>query len=313
MSLDWEIYDLLLRRAESPIWGRFPRPPIAEISAKLKISPNTVWRKLGDWRRRGFLKGYLITPHPTLLGSGITRFTVSATDPIAKAKLLDDLEFVEGVILVINEVGVKLAVIGATEPSEGPQRLRELLRRLPGTASVSPAHRAWLPPCEGELFPEDWKLLAVLRSNPEASITRLASKTGRATKTLARQLATLRKSHRMLSMWLEDWSRFPSLVAGFTIRLEIGADPHYVRREFRAMVPGCQERAWFDFPPGEPGRGLTYMVEISCMAEIDSVLQVALGIRGVARVESTFRVADRVYPDWIDRRIELFRRGRAAG
>jgi DNA-binding Lrp family transcriptional regulator len=281
------------------------------VAARLKVSPNTVWRKLGDWRRRGFLKGYLILPHPTLLQASITRFTVAATDPISKARLLKDLELVEGVILAINEVGVKLAVIGATDLNDGPQRLRELLRRLPGTSVVSPPHRAWLPPCEGELTGEDWRLLTAVRSTPEASVTRLASKTGRSTKTVSRQLALLRKSHRMLSVWLEDWSRFPSLVAGFTLRLEPGADPSFVRREFRGMVPGSQERAWFDFPPGEPGRGLSYMVEMATTAEIDAVMQVALGIRGVARAETTFRVADREYPSWIDRRIDLLRRGRA--
>ncbi len=311
MTLDWEIYDQLLRRTESPIWGRFPRPPTAEVASRLRVSPNTVWRKLGDWRRRGFLRGYIILPHPNLLQAAITRYTVSATDPIAKARLLKDLELVEGVILAVNEVGVKLAVIGATELNDGPHRLRELLRRLPGTAVVSPPHRAWLPPCEGELTGEDWRLLTIVRNTPEAPVTRLASRMGRSTKTVSRQLALLRRSHRMLSMWLEDWSHFPSLVAGFTLRLEPGADPNYVRREFHGMVPGCQERAWFDFPPGEPGRGLTYMVEIATTAEIDTVVQAGLRIRGVARVENNFRVADRDYPTWIDRRIELLRRGRA--
>jgi DNA-binding Lrp family transcriptional regulator len=306
-SLDWELYRRLFLQSDHPIWGMFPNPPIRELATGLRVTTNTVWRRLSRWREIGFLQGYIILPHPQLLGVGLSEFTITLSDPAVTAKLLAELERVNGVLVATHDVGSIVRVIVVAEGEEAQQRRKESIRRLPGVLSLGPTRKAWLPSCGGSLSENDWSLLSALRKSPEASAVELAGRTGLAPKTISRHVTRLRVSHTMLSLRLEDWSLFPEVIARFRLRLGPGIEVIDVTRQFRKLVPSSLQLARLDSSPNGPSRELAFLAPLTTVSTIDDTVQAALSIPGVARVETGFRVREHAYPNWIDERIELLR------
>ena len=308
MLLDWEIYRHLLAPSENQSWGTFPHLPTSQIASRLGVSVDSIWRRLREWRRTGFLRGYLVLPHPQVFGVGLVAHTLSVTHPSDKKRLLNDLDLVDGVIFANTDVGPRVGVISIADKENSQQRRRELIRRMPGVASMGPTRKIWLPPMTGSLSMQDLRIVMVLRDSPECSTAELAHRTGVSTKTVYRRLTRMRESHVVLSHLLEDWTRFPGLIVGFRLKLAPETDWTVVGRRFESKVPGALLAPYVGGAPKARREFVTYETPVSAGPDIESVVETALGIPGVSTVETFFPMGERGYAGWIDDRIGLMNR-----
>lgn len=305
--MDWDLYRALFSPSANPLWGRFPHPPIGQLAARLGVSPNSVWRKLTEWRKTGFLRGYIVLPHPALLGVGLSGFCLKVSGPAEKRRLLTDLELVDGVIFSSYEVGPRVDVVVVADREEAQERRKKLIARLPGVTFVGATRELWLPRCEGFLSANDWSLITALRTSPEDSLLELADRTGLSVRTVTRRLARMQLSHTVLSHFLEDWTRFPGTVVVFQLGLRPGTDSLKVGPRFQEEVPSAVEIPWQFHPPGTPVNPVAYLAPVRTGPAIDDVVEVALGIPGVAKVETAFPGSEQGYPGWLDEHIGLLR------
>jgi DNA-binding Lrp family transcriptional regulator len=280
---------------------------MAEAGSSLGVSSNTIWRKLKEWRQSGFMRGFLILPHPQLLGIGLSVFCVHLAGPVEKQEFLSSLELIDGVLFSSTDVGSRVNLVVVADREAAQKRRKELISRVPGVTAVGATHKVWLPECHGFLSPIDWKLILALRSAPYDSIASLADKADLSSRTVSRHLLAFRKTNAVLSHALEDWTQFPGTVVGIHLELKQGADSPGVRRRFQSEVPNSLEMAWLDFPPGGPDTVQSYLVPVSSGPIIDSILRRALGIGGVTKATHSFPGTERGYSGWIDERIELVR------
>lgn len=300
MSLDWELYRELFPLDDNPIWGRFPNPPLAKVGERLGVSRKTVWRKLNEWREGGFLCGYLILPHPDLLGVGLTGFSLRVNGPGEKQRLLADLDLVDGVLLSSYEVGPKVDVLAVADSEASQAHRKELISRLAGVTSIGPSRKVWLPRCDGALSPRDLRIIAALRSDPEDTLAGLAGRVGVSVRTATRRMSRLRQTRALLSHCLEDWSRFPGTVVGLQLEVKPGFDARVVARQLVQRRPECLEIPSHVSPRGASLGRPTYLALVPSGPSIESLTSAALSIPGVAKAEHFFPGGERGYAGWID-------------
>ncbi|HZY69714.1 MAG TPA: Lrp/AsnC family transcriptional regulator [Thermoplasmata archaeon] len=303
MTVDWELYRELYASSEEPVWGMFPHPSLARIAARLNVTRNTVWRRMGQWTESGFVRGYEVIPHPSLLGVGLGACVVTLPDPRDKPRFLDELDLVDGVFLASYDVGPKVVLVVVTDLPESQDRRRRSIERLRGVSTVGPTGRVRLPLCRRQMSRDEWRLLAALRQNPSRSIDELATAVGSSTKTVSRRLRALRRANAMLSHIVEDFSGFPGTVASYVLRITPGVDSRVVARSTERRIPGLLEVPRLDVAPRAPAKDLIYWQEVPTVAAIETSIRQILEVSGIDRVDSYFTGGERAYRGWFDERI----------
>ncbi|MFI5417639.1 MAG: hypothetical protein ACHQ2Y_01895 [Candidatus Lutacidiplasmatales archaeon] len=303
MSQDWELYRKLYRATDSPVWGAFPHPDLTTLAGELNTTRSTIWRRLKEWRRSGFVRGYETIPNPGLFGVGLLTNEVRLADPRSRQRFLDELELIDGVFLANFDLGPRTMVVSVADMSTSQARRRELIRRIPGVESVLPPNPVWLPTCRRQLSIGDWRLISALRESPESSVVDLAGFLGVSAKTFSRRYRALRESHALLSYRVEDFTRFPGTVATFLARLHDGVDSRETAVRFEESMPGLLEIAHIDRPPFSSHNVLAYSLFVSSAASMEEAEAAALEVPGVVGVRTIFMGGERAYRGWFDERI----------
>ena len=308
--LDFAIYRYLSPGGEARFWaGRRiidPTIPAREIADRVGISENGVRARQRSLAERGFLGPKAVTPNPSLFGVR----TYVAELPVKQAgeveRILRDLALVEGVVFardVLDEEERKIRVHFVSEAESTTARRAALLRRLSPTGELHAPQPYWIPPCEHELSPLDWRVLEAVWLQPDASIADIGARVGISLKTTARRFHQLLESR---ACW---WTPGPTLeefpLALVWVYLNGPSDRESVAgkiaREASEWMPVASDGLGLD--PGDSPALIAGLVPGDAPAILERMLRKFVSFPGVTRVRRTFALGSTAYATWFGERI----------
>ncbi len=302
-SLDWELYRALYRTGDDPFWSCWPHPDLALLSKALGTTRTTVWRRLKEWRRIGFIGGYEVIPNPSLMGVGLMLSEVQLSDARSRQSFLNELELIDGVFVANYDLGPRTTVVSVADMPASRARRAELLARIPGVESVRTIAPVWLPRCRRPLTAKEWKFLGAVRESPESSLLELSRKVGVSAKTFSRRYQAVREAKEVLSYRIEDFSRFPGTIAMVIAHLDPRVDPRAVAARVLARLPTLTEIASITSVPFSPQDRLGFCALVPSASSLEPIEAGVLEVPGVVKVRTRFRGGERAYRGWFDERI----------
>lgn len=308
--LDFSIYRFLSPRGEARFWaGRRvidPTTPAREIAARVGISENGVRVRLRNLSERGFLRGRTVTPNPSLFGVQVWVMELPVKGPGEVERVYADLALVEGVVFArdtLDERDRQIRVHFVSEEESTAHRRAALLQRLsPGGRSPDP-RPYFIPPCDHQLTPLDWRLLQALGLQPEASVADLARAARISVKTASRRHRQLIDSRACWYTHGPDSEEFPlalvQIVVGDPAERERTAES--VARETPNWMPVARDGMGLE--PGEASTVVAGLVPADAPVALERLVSHFAGLAGVASVRRTFALGSRTYPRWFTERV----------
>jgi DNA-binding Lrp family transcriptional regulator len=303
VSVDWRLWCELYRLSSSPIWQVDAHPNIQFLAAKVGVTPNTVWKRLTEWRRLGFIERHVFFPNPRLLGVGLEFSSVGIPSPAYRQAFLDKLDLVDGVIVAQSSHGAPTTIMTIADSPSSISRRREVIRAIPGVETLTHLFPVWLPSPTNQLRIKDYRLISALRTAPTASFAKLGSSLGVSARTFARRLKALRATYGLLTVRVEDFSRFPGAIAVLTIEIQPSVNSRTVAARIEKVAPDLLEVPSMSQPPYRPHTRLNYVGEFSNVSVLEDLSAEFSKIEGIAGVTSRFPGRERVYDNWFDNRI----------
>ncbi|MCI4352676.1 MAG: winged helix-turn-helix transcriptional regulator [Thermoplasmata archaeon] len=315
--LDFAIYRFFSPGGEARFWaGRRvidPTIPAREIAERVGISENGVRTRIRSLAARGFLRGLAITPNPSLFGARVYVAELPVKEAGEVERILRDLALVEGVIFardILDEDERKIRVHIVSENEAAIARRVALLRRLAATGPLRLPQAYWIPACERELTPLDWRVLQRLWSHPDATVAEMAGSVGISLKTAARRYHQLVDANAFWWTHGSESEEFPLALVWIFLR---GAEDRdsvagTIRKETPAWMPVAPDGLGLE--PGSASTLIAGLVPADAPVVLERLLRKFAGWPGVARVRRTFALGSMAYPAWFaDRLNERVRPG----
>ncbi len=303
--LDFAIYRFLSPRGEARFWaGRRiidPIIPAREIAERVGISENGVRARLRGLTARGYLRGESVTPNPSLFDARVFAAELPVRDVGESERIFADLALVEGVTFArdtVDEDSRKIRVYIACENSSTPSRRMELLRRLSPTGQLHGPEPYWIPSCDRELSPLDWRVLHQVWTQPSATIAEVAKAVGISLKTAARRYHLLIASKACWWTHSSDSEEFPLALVWVYLRGPKDRDSvaGRIAKEISTWMPVASDGLGLG-PDSSPGL-LAGLVPADAPTVLERVLRKFSDMAGVAKVRRSFALGSMSYPDW---------------
>jgi DNA-binding Lrp family transcriptional regulator len=308
--LDFAIYRFLSPDGEARFWvGRRiidPRIPAREIAARVGISENGVRVRLQGLARQGILRGRAVIPNPSLFGVSVFVAELPVREVADVERIYRDLGLVDGVVFARDtmdegERRLQIHLVAENEAIAG--RRVALLRRLSPTGEVGGPRSYWIPLCELEMTPLDWRVLDAVVQHPEATIAETARAVGIGLKTAGRRYHQLLDRH---ACWWTHGPDSDELPLAF-LRLELaspGARGEVAHRIQDLGVPWMPVAAdGYGVEPGSDASVLAGLIPADSPARLERDVRRFGGLPGVVRVRRTFALGSMPYPSWFRDRI----------
>jgi DNA-binding Lrp family transcriptional regulator len=283
-----------------------PRISAGEIARRIGLSEAGVRARLRSLRTKGLLRGTEVSLHPAVFGASVVMADIAVRSPAEAEHLFRDLAVADGVVFardLLDEEDRKVYVYYLSENPALTARRTALLTRLSPTGKVGGPRPYWLPPCERVPTPLDWKLLAVFRREPDATLARFAAKAGVSLKTAGRRFNALLDARACWWSMSDDSDEWP--LAVLRISLRPGTDPASVAAEIartnEVWLPVAPDG--FGLDPDGPERPLVGLVPAERPAALEKAVRQILAIEGVASVRRTFGLGSKTYSHWVDERL----------
>jgi DNA-binding Lrp family transcriptional regulator len=308
--LDFAIYRYLSPRGEARFWaGRRiidPTIPAREIAERVGISENGVRARLRSLTERGYLRGEAVTPNPSLFGARIYSVELPVSDVAEAERIFGDLALVEGAIFArdtVDEDARTIRVYLVSESTAAAARRAELLRRLSPTGRLRGPEPYWIPACDRELSPLDWRVLHWVWTQPGAKITDVAQGVGISVKTAALRYHLLIESKACWWTHSSDSEEFPLALVWVYLRGPNDRDSvtGKIAKETVEWMPVASDGLGLD-PPGGSSL-LAGLVPADASTVLERLLRKISGMAGVAKVRRTFALGSMNYPGWFAERI----------
>jgi DNA-binding Lrp family transcriptional regulator len=307
---DFAVYRYLSKDGEARFWaGRRvidPRITPREIAEIVGISESGARTRLHHLAERGFLRDQAVTPNPSLFG-----LQVFVTDLLVRQSgqvdhILRDLMLVDEVVFtrdVIDEDQRTIQVHFACDGLSAASRLAGLLGRFSTDGGKVAARPYYIPTCDRELSPLDWRVLHAAWRHPEATFAEIAENVGISLKSAARSY------HQLLDAKACWWSHgpeseeFPLALVCVNLR-----DPSF--RE--SMTEWFDQEASPWMPVAGDGFGLEAQSATTVLAallpadlptSLERLLRKLAGVDGVDRIRRTFPLGSAIYTTWFTDRI----------
>jgi DNA-binding Lrp family transcriptional regulator len=307
---DFGIYRALFLSQEARFWGSRsvvdPRISVAEVARRVRLSRTTVQARLRAWKDAGFLIGYDVWPNPRLFGVELCTVDVPVESPAHVDLLLSDLSLIEGVVSargLLDEDGRTVRAYLVDDGGVGLGRRRRLIRRVAGLTTEPEVHPYWLPECDVDLSPLDWRILAFYRSYPEAGLSEGARNLGITAKTLSTRRDRLLDHHAMWWLLTTNSSRFPAV--SFFVTVSDPARVAFVKDAMEGITPGwipCADDG-FGVQPTPAISIVAGLVLVESPASVDDLTRQITRVPGVAAVRWRVPREFRGYPEWYDRHL----------
>lgn len=171
----------LMRRIGVAPFLAWPHPPAslrpAALGRALKVSTDTVKRRLAALGKAGVFHGTMVFPNPRLLGLQMASFHFRMGEAARRRVSPAAVASVPGVLAVFDMVGGDRCVDVAFPDHEARERLEGELSGLLGAASSHFVDYATPTPSR-DLTPLDWRLLRALRAAPGTTVEQAAKAVG---------------------------------------------------------------------------------------------------------------------------------------
>lgn len=309
-SLDFAIYRHLSQDGAARFWaGRRvidPRITPREIAERVGISESGVRARLHHLTDRGFLKDRAVTPNPSLFGTRVFVADLLVMQSSEVDRILGDLALVEDVIFtrdVMDEDERKMQVYFVSEGDSSAFRLAALLGRLTSESAPVTARSYYLPPCDCEPSPLDWRVLQTVCRRPDASFAEIAKAVGISPKTAARSYHQLIESHACWWTHGPNSEEFPLSLVSVDLR----------RPEDLERITGWISSTTHDWMPvASDGFGVSPDNAVSILAglvpadlptALERFVRKLAAVEGVVRVRRTFALGSASYAAWFADRI----------
>jgi DNA-binding Lrp family transcriptional regulator len=312
-DLDFDILRWMYPGGVYSPWGTDPRITASEIASHVKLDRTAIWARVRRWRRDGFWDGYQVNLNPRILGTDVLLAEFHMADAAEGWALVDRLETLEGVVhgglifgdtATTRDIEVVLVQFVADDP-EGAGRMMKILRRLAPGRDLDGPYRHEPPPCSRTPTPLDWRIIAAMVANPNASPSRLARLVGVTNKTLVHHHSALLDDHAVFYYPKVDWSKLGCVTFGVFCR-DVG-DVDSVRREVEARyphsIPLLMEGIAGVSPGWDPSRCFAVIVAAHSPGDTLSLAHEISRIPGVRLVRPELWGPQRLFYGWINRRI----------
>jgi len=317
-NLDFAIYRYLSPRGEARFWaGRRvidPTIPAREIAERVGVSENGVRARLRGLAEQGFLRGNAVGVNPSLFGVRVFVAELPIEKPTDSERVLRDLALVEGVIFArdtLDEGDRNVRVHFISSSDTMTSRRASLVRRLSPSGQLREPQPYWIPSCERELSPLDWRLLQALYRTPDATMADIARAVGVSLKTTVRRCHELAESTAFWWTHGPDCEEYPLAL----VRLDLGetsqreAVAEKVLREAREWIPVAPDG--FGLEPAKFATVVAGLVPADAPAVLERTVKKLVDIPGVQSVHRTFALGSMSYPAWFTDRIAEHVPGRA--
>jgi len=163
------------------------RISFANVAKRFAIDEETVRNRVKRMNKVGFLQGWQLVLNPSLLGREAAMVELGVSDPESKPSLISRLRLLEGVTLIDDFYGGKLAVQTLYESAGTLARQIQLIASLCGC----PTPVWWklgFPPCGLTPATTDWRIIQALRQNARGRLSDVSRSLGISTRTVKRHL-----------------------------------------------------------------------------------------------------------------------------
>lgn len=296
-----------MSRDKVVFWGNLdPRLSARAMADRLGVPESTVRARLRAWEQGGFMSGIEVLPNPALFDATFAGGSLRVEDVAQKARVLDDLALVDGMVVAQDHVGAWVAIAIMDDGAASLDRRRRLLSRLPGVAEVTPCEPFRVPPATAKMTPLAWRILRALRADPRAPLAVIAERVGISVRTLARHYDALVSGGAVWSVPLLDFTRYDGAVAArFILNVAAPEQKDDVAKRIRAQFANLieLERSYEILPDFKEGCLLDMLLHLPSAGAVEEVELQLRAMPGVATVEHLFPRANRMYRDWFDERI----------
>ena len=295
-------------------WGADPRITLTEISSHVGLDRTAVWDRLRRWRREGFWNGFEVALNLTTLGMEEVRVEIQVADSAEGSALLGELEHVDGVLWArvcfgdtITEQNVEdvVVVLVRDDPAHLERRLRRL-RQLAPTGVIGGPFLDDSPPCTRDLTPLDWRIIAAIVANPNASPSRVARLLGVTRKTLVRHRSALIDDQAVFYIPKVDWTRLGCVALGFFCDDSEAVDSvkRAVEARFPHAIPWTSLRRSEGINVGWDNSTCFVMsVPAHSPNDVQTIVRDLTMIAGVRKVRPEYWGPERRFPGWVNQRI----------
>ncbi|MCI4365048.1 MAG: hypothetical protein L3K10_03165 [Thermoplasmata archaeon] len=294
-------------------WGIDPRITVGQVGRQVGLGRTSVWSRIRHWEKSGFFRPYEIRPNYRLFGVGLRRADLHISDPVDAKNVMDELELVDGVTSAwvgfgdtdSTESVERVSVSFVSDHPTAVDRRMRILRRLSTRRRVDGPYAYRVPTVSRPPTPLDWRIMAILRANPGASLSAMARMIGITTRTLVRHRDALLDSRALWYFPLFDWSLHPSVnlrlyweeargLAGLMRAIE-ARFPHYLPMSLDDM--GYRRQ-------GEDGPILLGVrVPATSPDAVQDIMIDLAQIPGIVRVRSDFQGPWRYYSRWVEQEL----------
>jgi DNA-binding Lrp family transcriptional regulator len=308
--------DILRWMYPGGVWsssGTDPRISATEIASHVGLDRTAVWARVRKWRREGFWDGYEVDINVAVFGVGLLLAQIHVTDVEEGWTLLDQLEGIDGVLsaglifgdsATTRDVELVGAYLVADDPEHIERRMR-LIRHLPQARKVIGPIRQEVPPSPRELTPLDWRILACIVANPNASVARAARLVGVTRKTFDRHYSALIDDKVVGYYPMVDWSKMGCVTLGIYCRGT--GDVDWVHQALEARFPHSIRISLDGIegvgPDYDPSRCFAVIVPAHSPHEIQTLVYELSKVPGVKQVRPELWGPQRVFNGWIKQRI----------
>jgi DNA-binding Lrp family transcriptional regulator len=183
----------LIRELFQGIPGSPIRPEIKlsyrALANRLGVSEGTIRTRVGRLEEPGFIQGYAVHPHPSLIDVEVYAVSCEVSSP-SKQSVVDTLKLVEGVYVMVDYHGPFIGLVLLSPSQNFLKRKVELISKLSGSGKAYPT-RIPFPPCRYSLSQLDWRIILSLQRDVKKSYQRVAREIDVSTRTVKRRITSL--------------------------------------------------------------------------------------------------------------------------
>lgn len=309
-TLNFAIYRYLSPGGVARFWaGRRqidPRITPREVAERVGISESGTRARLQQLTQRGFLRDQAVAPNPSLFG----KRTFVADLPVKQSgevdRILRDLSLVDGVVFardVLDEDERTMQVYFLSDSDSAASRVTMLLGRLSPAGRSVPHRPYFIPSCDRELSPLEWKVLACVQKQADATFAAIAGSVGISQKTAARVYHQLIDSRACWWTHGPASEEFPLALVKVSLREARDLDHvvGWILQEGHPWMPVARDGLGLD--PQSSEKILAGLVPADVPTITERFLRRLAAVDGVVGIRRTFALGSAVYSAWFSDRI----------
>jgi DNA-binding Lrp family transcriptional regulator len=272
------------------------RISFANVAGQLAMDEETVRNRLRRMNQVGFLQGWQLILNPSMLGRRAAMVELGVSDPKSKATAISRLRLLEGVTLVDDFYGNKLAVQVLYVNAGTLERQVQLIASLCGW----PTPVWWklsFPPCNLSPTQTDWQIIQALRQNARGRLSDVSRSLQISTRTVKRHLQHLVEGNAFYLDPVLDLGK----IGGVRCRLWVVCEASQKEAVDQRILSGLPRIISTHTAPEEYS---LFVVHCSNASEVQGISQWVEKLEGVKEVRSNIDVEHIHVRDWLDEEIE---------